>query len=381
MKTRITNLLVTLALLAGIHQAAAQGTAFTYNGQLDVNGAPANGSYDLRFTLYNAATNGAAFGSQTNAGISVTGGLFIATLDFGSVFNGANYWLEIAARTNGGSAFGTVSPRQPVTPAPQAIYAATAGSAATAGIAGSANSVSAANIAGTIADSQLSTNISRLTIANTTTQATGGVVITSGFITSANVTNGGFGYTAAPLVTVADVTGSNAVITATVSNGAVVSLTVQNPGTHYSAAATLTIAPPPSNAYQTFTSGNIFNGVNTFNNASNTFAGSFTGNANGSFTGNGSGLTNLNAASLTGTAANLSVGNITVNSNVYLPSTTATAGIIYIGGNTLIHSYGGLNFFAGSQAGNLTLTGFRDTAIGVVSLTPGTVFRPCAPSQ
>ena len=318
--------------------AAAQGTAFTYNGQLDANGNPANGSYDLCFTLYNASTNGTAFGSQTNSGIGVTGGLFIATLDFGSVFNGTNYWLEIAARTNGGGAFTTVSPRQPITPAPQAIYAATAGTAATAGIAGSASSVSATNIAGTIGDSQLSASIPRLSIPNTTTQATGGVVITSGFITSANVTNGGFGYTAAPIVTVADLTGSNAVITATVSNGAVVSLAVQNPGAHYSIGTTLTIAPPPSNAYQTFGSGNIFSGINTFINASNTFAGSFTGNASGSFTGNGSGLTNVN---LTGTAGVFSAGTITTGGNLYLPATTPSAGIIYSGGSTLIHAYGG----------------------------------------
>ena len=193
MKTRITNLLVTLALFAGIHQAAAQGTAFTYNGQLDVNGNPANGSYDLSFTLYNASTNGTAFGSQTNSGIAVAGGLFIATLDFGSVFNGTNYWLEIAARTNGGGAFSTVSPRQPVTPAPQAIYAATAGSAVTAATAGRANSVSTTNLVGTIADSQLSSNISRLNIANTTTQATAGVVIFSGFIVDTTITNHGDG--------------------------------------------------------------------------------------------------------------------------------------------------------------------------------------------
>jgi alpha-galactosidase len=49
--------------------------------------------------------------------------------------------------------FSTVSPRQPVTPAPQALYAVAAGTAA------SANSVSASNITGTIVNSQLSSNI------------------------------------------------------------------------------------------------------------------------------------------------------------------------------------------------------------------------------
>jgi len=44
----------------------AQGTAFTYDGKLNDGAGPANGLYDLRFTLYNAVTNGSAAGSLTN---------------------------------------------------------------------------------------------------------------------------------------------------------------------------------------------------------------------------------------------------------------------------------------------------------------------------
>ncbi|HEY5043845.1 MAG TPA: hypothetical protein VIK53_17880 [Verrucomicrobiae bacterium] len=141
--------------------AFAQGTTFTYNGRLNDQGPPATGSYDLSFTLYNAATNGTVFGALTNSATAVSNGLFMVTLDFGNVFNGSNYWLEIAARTNGGDAFSTLSPRQPVMPVPYAIYAANAGSAATAntaataGIAASANSVAAANITGTVQLAQL----------------------------------------------------------------------------------------------------------------------------------------------------------------------------------------------------------------------------------
>ena len=52
----------------------------------------------------------------------------------------------------------------------------------------------------------------------------------------------------------------------------------------------------------------------------------------GVINGNGGGLTNLNAASLSGSVSNIS--------NLYLPATTASAGIIYSGGSTLIQSYG-----------------------------------------
>ena len=42
-------------------------------------------------------------------------------------YDGNTHWLEIATRTNGGGAYATLSPRQPVTPAPYAIYAVNAG--------------------------------------------------------------------------------------------------------------------------------------------------------------------------------------------------------------------------------------------------------------
>ena len=129
MKTKFPYLFITLALLSAFHlQLAtvhAQGTAFTYQGQLQNNGAPANGSYDLQFILFN--TN--QFGSPatpilTNAAVPVNNGLFTTTLDFGGgVFAGTNFWIEISVRMNGSGAFSTLAPRQPITPAPYAITA------------------------------------------------------------------------------------------------------------------------------------------------------------------------------------------------------------------------------------------------------------------
>src|ERR1035437_4420868 len=154
--------------------ASAQGTAFTYNGRLNDSGNPATGSYDLRFALYDAATNGNVIGVLTNLSTGVNNGLFTASLDFGSVFDGSNRRLELEARTNGGDAFVGLNPRQPITPVPYAIYAATAGSA------NSANSVSAANITGTILLPQLpgavTTNGGNF---NGIVNATGGNVVTN----------------------------------------------------------------------------------------------------------------------------------------------------------------------------------------------------------
>ncbi|MBI5384885.1 MAG: tail fiber domain-containing protein [Verrucomicrobia bacterium] len=146
-----------LLALAGTLGAAPLGTAFTYQGRLNEGGAPANGTYDLRLTIYDLAAGGTVVSRVlTNAATGVTNGLFTATLDFGAgVFTGEARWLEVAVRTSGGGGFVPLSPRQPLTPAPHALYAGAAGTAATAATAGSANSVSAANLTGTMALAQL----------------------------------------------------------------------------------------------------------------------------------------------------------------------------------------------------------------------------------
>jgi hypothetical protein len=86
---------------------------------------------------------------------------------------------------------------------------------------------------------------------NTLVQATGTVTVVSGFIVGANLVNGGSGYPGAPMVSVVDSSGSNAVIVAAIStDGLVTNLAINNAGSHYSFGATLLIAPPPTNTSQ-----------------------------------------------------------------------------------------------------------------------------------
>ena len=129
---KLSYFFIVLALLSGATtQLFAQGAAFTYQGRLNDGSNPADGSYDLRFTLYDAVTNGNVIGALTNAATAVTNGLFTVTLDFGSgVFDGDARWLEIAVRTNGATGFAMLTPRQPLTPTPYAILAGTASAVA-----------------------------------------------------------------------------------------------------------------------------------------------------------------------------------------------------------------------------------------------------------
>ena len=138
--------LVALGLLfADVPAASAQGTAFTYQGQLSDHGAPASGAYDILFSLYDAPTNGTQIGNTlTSTGVGVTNGLFTEILDFGSsIFTGADRWLQIGVRTNGGTNFSLLSPRQALTPAPYAIYASTAGNVSVGAISSAQLAVSA----------------------------------------------------------------------------------------------------------------------------------------------------------------------------------------------------------------------------------------------
>jgi hypothetical protein len=165
MKTKLHPIFIALAWLAlwtfnaQLSTAEAQGTAFTYQGRLNDGANPANGSYDLTFSLFNASTGGSQVGSTlTNTAVGVADGLFAVTLDFGAVFNGTAYWLQIGVRTNGGSAFTSLSPLQELTPTPYAIYSPNAGTAVSAGTASTvaSGSVSSASIqAGSIMASNL----------------------------------------------------------------------------------------------------------------------------------------------------------------------------------------------------------------------------------
>ena len=126
-------LITTLALCSCAASAATLGTAFTYQGRLTTGTNAASGIFDLKFSLYDAFTNGSQVGSSlTSTATGVTNGYFAVALDFGAVFDGNARWLETAVRTNGAVSFTALAPRQPLTAAPYATFAPNAGLASLA---------------------------------------------------------------------------------------------------------------------------------------------------------------------------------------------------------------------------------------------------------
>jgi len=121
----LLSIAVVCLLWAGAMAGQAQvGTAVTYQGRLTDAGEPVNDTADLDFLLFDAETEGELVGMYKTFGTPVVDGLFNVELDFGEgVFQGEARWLEITVHLNSGSEWITLSPRQPIRPAPYALYA------------------------------------------------------------------------------------------------------------------------------------------------------------------------------------------------------------------------------------------------------------------
>ncbi|MDD5138865.1 MAG: kelch repeat-containing protein [Verrucomicrobiales bacterium] len=177
-KQNVNAWFVVASLLVVANQLHAQGTAFTYQGRLQSGTNVANGSYDLTFSVWNNSVGPSQVGNTfTNVATSVANGLFTVTLDCGTgIFDGNPRWLEIGVRTNGSGAFTTLSPRQPLTASPYAIYA---GGVSATGISGT---IPAGNIAaGTITSNMLAAGAAaaNLAVSGQAAVPSGGVVLSS----------------------------------------------------------------------------------------------------------------------------------------------------------------------------------------------------------
>jgi hypothetical protein len=119
-----------LAVFAG-ESASGQspiGADITYQGQLKQSGVPLDTTADFEFRLFDTPSAGVQLGSTNPINnVNVVEGLFTVPLNFGvPAFNGDARFLQIAVRSPAGSGnFTTLSPRQPMTAVPYALYALT----------------------------------------------------------------------------------------------------------------------------------------------------------------------------------------------------------------------------------------------------------------
>ena len=127
------------ALIAATVGAAASlahaQSAFTYQGTLDENGAPANGTYDMRFSVWNDPLSGPPdfqFGfTQTLSAVTVEDGLFTVSLNLGNeAYESFDpRFLQIEVRESGGGGYTELAPRSPLDFAPRSVFSLQSSSA------------------------------------------------------------------------------------------------------------------------------------------------------------------------------------------------------------------------------------------------------------
>lgn len=102
--------------------AAAMTRSFTYQGSLQSGGEPVNGTFDFTFILYNSSVGGSQAGPIiTRNDVPVSDSLFTVTLDFGDIYDGTQYYLDIAVRPGSSSgSYVPITPRQAITSVPYA---------------------------------------------------------------------------------------------------------------------------------------------------------------------------------------------------------------------------------------------------------------------
>ena len=129
----ISGVLVFLLLVVGLAGAFAQAPAaqsaqslnaadvvsagINYQGQLtDPGGAPLDGTYKMRFIVYDAKQGGTVVWNSSNQDVQVQNGLFNVKLAVDQAdFDGQALWLSIIVEGE------TLSPRQEILPAPYAL--------------------------------------------------------------------------------------------------------------------------------------------------------------------------------------------------------------------------------------------------------------------
>ena len=126
-------MLASLLVSSLVQAATPLGPGFTYQGFYEESDTPVTGTVRLRFSLWEAESDGAQIGaSQLLNDIPVIEGAFTVILnasgEFGpSAFDGQERWLQIEACPSGTCESPTVlTPRQKLTPTPYALHSRSA---------------------------------------------------------------------------------------------------------------------------------------------------------------------------------------------------------------------------------------------------------------
>ncbi len=326
---RFRSLFAIIILALSVNTLTAQSTTFSYQGNMNSGGTPANGNHDFEFALFDSLAGGSQLGSTlTKTNVAVANGVFAVSLDFGAQFPGANRFLEIRVRQSGGAGFTTLAPRQAVDSSPYSIKSLNAENAANA-----ANATNASQLGGIAANQYVLTGDSRLSDARNPLPNNGN------YIQNQN---------AAPQAS------SNFSISGNGTAGGTLSGNTINSQTHYNILGNRAFIA-------TFSGGNTFAGFSTGENS--------TGN-NNSFFGVNAGEDNLSGLGNSFFGSGAGRNNVSGNNNSFFGG---NAGIANLGGGSnnffgtaagLVNTSGSFNSFFGDTTGSGNIDGINNSFFG-----------------
>lgn len=129
LRTAALALLVLLLCLVTARSQSLNSTT-TFQGSLNFEGVPANGTFDLAYRVVNSAADAAGDSGgpmQTNRAVAVSQGVFTTEIEIPlAALDWAQRFLDLQIRPSGDGVFQPLAPRLPITPVPAALVADTA---------------------------------------------------------------------------------------------------------------------------------------------------------------------------------------------------------------------------------------------------------------
>jgi hypothetical protein len=117
MKPGVVTAILLMFLLGPAFAQTSMFEQFTYQGRLLQNSQNADGTFAMTFTLFDDDSAGHQVGTPFPDDVTVSNGAFSEVLSYPRAFTGNQLWLEITVAGQ------KLSPRQPITAAPTALFA------------------------------------------------------------------------------------------------------------------------------------------------------------------------------------------------------------------------------------------------------------------
>lgn len=339
MKTTLIRFFTTLSFCLLISMcftiADAQTASFTFQGKLNDNNVPANGTYQMQIGLYDDVSGGSQIGGMQSTTVTVANGIFTIELNFGeTVFDGSDRFLQISVFSSSTNAFITLNPRQRITSSPYSIKSSSADTA-----------INAANLGGIPANQFVVTSDPRMTDARPPTAGSNLYIQNSTFQPLADISIGGS----------VTANGFDSNLGYSIGGGTV----LRTPGGSNNLFVGLGAGLATSSGTNNSFFGTLAGTINTT--GANNSALGFGANTSAANLNN---ATAIGAGSIVSSSNTIMLGRSGGQDTVHVPGILNVANQYNIGGSRVLSAAGVDNLFVGENTGASNTTGNSNTFVG-----------------